>query len=76
MKRNVIIGVLAAAALIVLLVLSTREPKPKAASTTQVVVTTGGQVTLLPAESHFKATIVAPLPKTNTSISTTNSAKE
>ncbi len=75
MKRTLIIGALAVASLIVLLFLSTRQPQTKAGGATQVVVTTGGQVTLVPPENQFKATIVAPLPKTNTSISTTNPAK-
>jgi hypothetical protein len=76
MKRNVIVGVLAAAALVVLLLLSTREPKPGSGGATQVVVTTGGQVTVVPAEDHFKATIIAPLPKTNTASSPTNPGKK
>jgi hypothetical protein len=72
MKRNVILGVLGAAALVALFVLSTRDSKSKTGGASQVVVTTGGQVTLMPPENNFKATIVAPLPKTNTSSSTAN----
>lgn len=74
MKRNVILGALGAAALVALFVLSTRDSKSKAGGASQVVVTTGGQVTLMPPENHFRATIVAPVPKTNTSTSTTNPA--
>ena len=63
-----LLGVVALAALVLLFVTSS---KPKPNNAPQVVVTSGGQLTVTPAENNFKATIVAPLPKTNSTTATT-----
>ncbi|HMJ64825.1 MAG TPA: hypothetical protein VK615_05705 [Candidatus Binatia bacterium] len=70
MKRNVMFVLLGAVALAALVVLFVTSTKPKPGNATQVVITTNGQVTLVPAENHFKATIVATLPKTNSTTGT------
>ena len=68
--KKVMFTLLGAVALAALVVLFVTSSKPKPNSGPQVVVTKDGQVTLAPAENHFKATIVATLPKTNSTTAT------
>jgi hypothetical protein len=65
MKRNAILVLLCVALAGVAVWVSRKGSQPSPQASPRVVVTTGGQVTVLPPENQFQATIVADFPKTN-----------